>query len=85
MAIGVSWGLFSFEQYADPQAESFSMHGPIYGHLMNGCLGMLNKLGQEIAQKRDEAMPQIGYDPPPSRQLSELIMPVNGRFGSPFG
>jgi hypothetical protein len=36
------------------------MHGPIYGHLMNGGLGMLNRLGQEIAQKRDEAMPQIG-------------------------
>lgn len=42
------------------QAESFSMHGPIYGHLMNGCLGMLNKLGTEIAEKRDEMMPQIG-------------------------
>lgn len=46
---------------ADMQAESFSMHGPIYGHLMNGCLGLLNRLGQDVAQKRDEFMPQVGY------------------------
>jgi mediator of RNA polymerase II transcription subunit 12 len=36
------------------------MHGPIHNHLLNGCLDMLNKLGEEVAQKRDEGMPQIG-------------------------
>lgn len=39
------------------------MHGPIYGHLMNGCLGMLNRLGQEIAQKRTDSTPQFGWVP----------------------
>ena len=43
------------------QAESFSMHGPIHNHLRGGCLDMLIKLGQEVAEKRDEAMPAIGY------------------------
>jgi mediator of RNA polymerase II transcription subunit 12 len=36
------------------------MHGPIHQHLLGGGLEMLNKLGEEIAQKRDEGMPQIG-------------------------
>ena len=62
VAVGVSYLLRTqcYRNHADLEAESFSMHGPIFGHLMNGCLGMLNRLGQEIAQKRDEAMPQIG-------------------------
>ncbi len=35
------------------------MHGPIFGHLMNGCVGMLNRLGQDIAENRDRSMPQF--------------------------
>lgn len=36
------------------------MHGPIYNHLQNGCVDMLADLGQELIQKRNEAMPGIG-------------------------
>ena len=48
------------------QAESFSMHGPIHNHLLGGCLDMLNKLGQEVIEKRDEAMPVFGSVVPAS-------------------
>jgi mediator of RNA polymerase II transcription subunit 12 len=42
------------------KAESFSMHGPIHTHLIGGCDNLLNKLGEEVLQKRNEGMPQIG-------------------------
>lgn len=37
------------------------MHGPIHNHLLGGCLDMLVKLGQEVLEKREEAMPVLGY------------------------
>lgn len=43
-----------------PQAESFSMHGPIHQHLLNGGLEKLNELGEQILAKRQESMPTIG-------------------------
>jgi hypothetical protein len=36
------------------------MHGPIHQHLLGGGLAMLNKLGDEIALRRGQGMPQIG-------------------------
>ncbi len=36
------------------------MHGPIHNHLLSGCLDMLVKLGQEVLEKREEAMPVFG-------------------------
>jgi hypothetical protein len=37
------------------------MHGPIHAHLISGGLERLNQLGEEIAAKREEMMPTIGY------------------------
>lgn len=44
------------------QAESFSMHGPLYKQLREGGLELLNTFGEEIMQKREDSMPSIGYD-----------------------
>lgn len=37
------------------------MHGPLYKQLREGGLELLNTLGEEIMQKREESMPSIGY------------------------
>ena len=42
------------------QAESFSMHGPIHQHLLNGGLERLNKLGEDLLAKREGMMPVVG-------------------------
>ena len=61
------------------------MHGPIYGHLMNGCLGLLNRLGQDVAQKRDEFMPQVGYvvQSAQSEALSSILTHSERQFKIP--
>lgn len=40
-----------------PQAESFSMHGPVYQQLQTGGLEKLMELGREIIEKRNATMP----------------------------
>ena len=42
------------------QAESFSMHGPIHQHLLNGGLERLNKLGEDLLEKRESMLPVVG-------------------------
>nr|XP_019047064.1 hypothetical protein I302_03671 [Kwoniella bestiolae CBS 10118]OCF25994.1 hypothetical protein I302_03671 [Kwoniella bestiolae CBS 10118] len=41
-------------------AEVFSMHGPIHNHLSSGGLNLLQNLGKELIEKRQEMMPKIG-------------------------
>ena len=53
------------------QAESFSMHGPIHQHLLNGGLERLNKLGEDLLAKREGMMPTIG--------CAQLVNPVRKR------
>ena len=45
---------------AHVQAESFSMHGPIHQHLLNGGVERLNQLGEDIIAKREAMMPTFG-------------------------
>jgi hypothetical protein len=47
--------------YADssPQAETFSMHGPVYQQLQTGGLQKLMELGKQIILERDKAMPSF--------------------------
>lgn len=49
------------DQLIMEQAESFSMHGPIHQHLLNGGLERLNKLGEDLLAKRESMMPTIGF------------------------
>lgn len=45
---------------ADEQAETFSMHGPIFHFLCNGGLDTIMRVGQEVVDQRDRSMPQLG-------------------------
>lgn len=51
---------YQAKSYVALQAEGFSMHGPIYKHLIaNGGLEAINQLAMEVLAKRDEGMPKI--------------------------
>lgn len=43
------------------QAESFSMHGPVFQQLQSGGLEKLMELGQQIIEQRNKSMPTFSY------------------------
>ncbi|WVF69703.1 hypothetical protein IAT40_004482 [Kwoniella sp. CBS 6097] len=51
---------FSGRNFVAVGAEVFSMHGPIHQHLSSGGLNLLQQLGKDLIQKRQELMPQVG-------------------------
>ncbi|OCF32517.1 hypothetical protein I316_05697 [Kwoniella heveanensis BCC8398] len=51
---------FSGRNFVAVGAEVFSMHGPIHQHLSSGGLNLLQQLGKELIEKRQELMPQVG-------------------------
>nr|XP_019005040.1 uncharacterized protein I203_01884 [Kwoniella mangroviensis CBS 8507]OCF68501.1 hypothetical protein I203_01884 [Kwoniella mangroviensis CBS 8507] len=51
---------FSGRNFIAVGAEVFSMHGPIHNHLTSGGLNLLQNLGKDLIEKRQEMMPKIG-------------------------
>ncbi|WVQ98147.1 hypothetical protein IAU59_005269 [Kwoniella sp. CBS 9459] len=50
---------FSGRNFVAVGAEVFSMHGPIHQHLSSGGLNLLQQLGKDLIEKRQELMPQV--------------------------
>ncbi|WRT64690.1 uncharacterized protein IL334_001624 [Kwoniella shivajii] len=51
---------FTGKNFIAVGAEVFSMHGPIHNHLTSGGLNLLQQLGKDLIQKRQDMMPKVG-------------------------